>query len=119
MNNKIRAKIKTKKEILETLDKNTIEQIKDDTYGILLSDDNRKQKEKIGKLHIPNWLWNLCGKEIELSNGKTQSHQYDYYYFDFPLDNNERNFIPVLYFMEEWVERIEENTPEQLSLFNL
>ena len=113
----VKALIKTREEIIATLE--NVDVISNETYGVLISDKDRKLKrDKIGKLTIPDWLWTLCGKEIILKDSKTQSHQFDYYYFDYPLEGSSRNHIPVMYFMEEWIEPIDANTPEQLSLFN-
>ena len=116
MVNEIRARIKSREEIMNTLE--NIDIISGETYGFLISDKYKKLKrDKVGQLSIPDWLWTLCNKDIVIKDSKTQSHQYDYYYFDYPSKEMCSSTTHIVYFMEEWIEPIEDNAPKQLNLF--
>ena len=98
MKSKISKKIKSREEILATLTK--VDVIADRTMGVLV--DN----EKLGVVEIPDWLWTLCGRTLEVSDTALQTHQFDYCYFDFPEAGEDRSTVPVIYFMDSWVEEV-------------
>lgn len=98
MKEKILKRIKSREEILATL--GTTDVIADRTIGVL--NDN----PKLGQVEIPEWLWTLCGRDLELGDTTLQTHQFDYCYFDFPEKGEDRTEVPVIYFMDSWVEDV-------------
>jgi hypothetical protein len=94
MNNKIMATIKSKTDILKSL--NNIELVGNTTYA------NLNDNPKLGQINIPNLLWSVCEKTIELSNVQTETHQFDYRYFDMPTQGE--TTINILYFMKNWID---------------
>jgi len=98
MRQKITKKVKTRDEILNTI--KSVDQIGNKTIGVLKSNNTLN-------VDISNWLWTLCDKVIEVNTTPTRSHIFDYNYFDFPSEDDERTEVPVVYFMEEWLEDVE------------
>jgi len=96
MNRKVTKRIKSREEILSTLSKVSV--IGDATIGVL------KDNSAIGAVSVTDWLLTLCGRTLELIVTDTDSHEYNYKYFDFPEDGDDRTEIPVVYFMDSWVE---------------
>ena len=92
-------KVKTRDEIMATLTE--VDRIGNKTLGYLKSNP---------KVHadISDWLWTLCGKVIEVTETPTRSHNFNYNYFDYPEEGDERVDVPVVYFMEEWLEDVKE-----------
>ena len=117
MINEIKARVKSKDEIMNTLE--GIDIISGTTYGVLKSDKDRKlKKDKVGSLSIPDCFWSVCGKNLTIKDSSSQTHQYDYHYFDYPKEYDEDNTTNVLYFMDEWIEKLDNNEAEQTELFN-
>jgi len=59
-----------------------------------------------GEINIPDFLWGLCEKEINVDNCESETHQYDFKCFCYPKPNSDNVSIPVIYFMKEWVEEV-------------
>ncbi len=98
MNKKIPMNVRSREEIEETL--THIDVMGDKTYAVL------KSNATLGQIEIPDWLWTLCGKTIDVADERIRTHKFDYNYFDFPDPKEERTTIHIIYFMEEWLEPI-------------
>jgi len=91
-------RVKSRDEILATM--TNVDYVGHKTYGVM------KQNNSIGPVDISDWLWTLCGKEIQVYETPTDSHDFDYSHFDFPKEGEDREEIKVVYFMEQWLEDI-------------
>ena len=97
---KVKKKIKSKDKIMNTLC--GIDEIDGEMYA------NLKNRKLPHNITISKWMWELCEQEIELRDTEHDTHIYDYNYFYYPTNKDERTNTPVIYFMKEWVEDVEE-----------
>jgi len=88
--------VKSRKEILNTL--TNIDSFGGRTFGVLT------ERPKLGEVSIPDWLWTICGRTINATDVATHSNQFDYMFFDYPTEDEDRTEIPVMYFLKEWVD---------------
>ncbi len=109
MKHKIKVRVRSREEIEETMIH--LDYIDEKTYGII------KDEPKLGQLKIPDWLWTLCGKTIMVRDTKIDTHKFDYNYFDFPEPKEERSEVHVIYFKEQWIERVTEEEDVENELF--
>ncbi len=92
MMNKIHVVIASEEDILKTLE--NVYQLGGNTCARYANVEH--------ELEIPQKLWELCGKVLEVSDVRNETHEYAYRVFLFD-NNDEDNGIPIVYFMENWL----------------
>lgn len=98
MRPKIKVRVKSREGIESTF--KILDETPNITYVEMLNN------KSVGQLEIPDWFWTTCEREIEVTDTSSQSHQYDFNFFDYPEPNEERNNVPVVYYMKEWLDPV-------------
>lgn len=90
------VRVKSRKDIEKTL--TNIDRIGDDTYA----------KFKNKQIKLSKYLWEMCGKLVDVLDATQFSHKYDYSHLHKVKGDDGINYFSYVYLMSDWIKQLSE-----------